>query len=115
MAGRIPVGLLPNGCKWTAGMMGAINQFKRQVKRTRRREGKVAAAALALQFAGAIAENWDDGTWFEMWASTQAPGKEEMMSWAEETMEAGPHSDYERCRAAFFTCVYLELMGWDVA
>lgn len=114
MAGRIPIGLLPKGIKWTSGMSAAMAQFRKPLKKTLRRVGKAAMATEALAIAGKMTETWDDGTWFEMWADVQTPGKQEMMSWAEETMTPGPHTDYERCRVAFMTCVYLELMGWDV-
>ncbi len=33
---------------------------------------------------------------------------------AEESMEAGMYTDYDRCTMAFFLCVYLDLMSWDV-
>ena len=114
MAGRIPVGLLPNGVKWTKGMVDAMAQFKKPLKKILKRNGKTAMALEALTVAMEIASTWDDGSWFEMWAEAQGPGKQEMMSWAEETMDPVPHTDYERCRAAFMTCVYLELIGWDL-
>jgi hypothetical protein len=95
-------------------MTGAMAKFRKPLKKTLKQKGKVAMASEALAVALEVTKTWDDGTWFEMWASAQTPGKEEMMSWGEETMKAGPHTDYEKCRAAFMTCVYLELMGWDV-
>ena len=96
-------------------MADAINMFRKPLKKTARKQGREIMKSEAMAIAGEITKNWDDSTWFESWARNQAPGKKEMIDWANETMDIQNPGEYEMCRVAFFLCVYLKLVGWDNA
>ena len=111
---RIPLGLAFR-CQWSGGMIGALKMMKKVVRKANR-IGPVAKKSAAIAAAEEIAAAWDDGSWFESWASAQPPGKEEMMNWAMESLLPGEEAtDYECCRAAFCLCVSLELLNWEIA
>ncbi len=119
---RIPAGIV-RGVNWSGGMEGALRRLVRGVRKARRRKGPQAMKEAAFVAAAHMVQNWDDGSWFEMWAEGQEPGKAEMIAWARETLplqgEAGrahleQAGDYELCRFAFQCCVYLHLTKGEV-
>ncbi|MBD3352732.1 MAG: protein kinase [Candidatus Lokiarchaeota archaeon] len=111
---NIPSELVANGIKWTPGMRGAIKMMRKRIKKLLRKESGNQEDILYKEGTLLIVNQWNDGTWFDMWARSQIIGVENLKNWVKQEIPAESYSEQKIYAIAFTFCVYLELKRWRV-